>query len=90
MTDHAVRILTSSGWQDLVAVPPDGSGDATYLHTQGAASAIWTITHGLGKYPAVTTLDSTLESIEAEVDYVDLNTVRLSFNGPVSGSATLN
>jgi hypothetical protein len=91
---RAVRVNTSAGWVDLAIQGPPGSGaaagDKTYLHVQGVADTVWTITHSLGKYPAVTALDSTREQIEGEVDYVDLNTVTVTFAGALSGSATLN
>lgn len=70
--------------------PVPGTGDLTFLHVQGTASAVWTITHNLGKYPSVSVLDTLHEEIEAEVDHLDTNNTVVTFAGPTSGSATLN
>lgn len=67
-----------------------GGDDLHYFHTQGAALDAWVIPHNLGKYPSVTALDSAREQIEGEVDYPDMNTVVVTFTGPISGYATLN
>lgn len=67
-----------------------GSADKTYIHIQGMASAVWTVTHNLGKYPSVTVVDSANTVIIGEVLYLDLNTVRLSFSAPFCGSAYFN
>ena len=68
----------------------DGVGDLHYLHTQMAASATWTITHNLGKYPAVTVIDSAGDQCEGAVVYVDTNTITLTFGAAFAGAAYLN
>lgn len=66
------------------------SADKTYVHTQGTAAAVWTVTHNLGKYPSVTVVDSANTVIIGEVFYLDINTVRLTFCAPFCGSAYFN
>lgn len=72
--------------------PGTGAGGTAveYVHTQGAPSAIWSVTHNLGKNPAVTVVDSAKTEIEADVDFLDLNHLTITFSGPTGGTATMN
>lgn len=69
---------------------PGASGDKTFDYAQPTSSASWTIAHGLGKYPSVSVVDSAGSQIFGSVKYLDLNTVRIDFSLPFSGSAFLN
>ena len=62
----------------------------TYVHEQGVASAVWTVQHNLNKYPSVTVVDSSENVIIADVEYVDINTVKITMNGASKGRAYLN
>ena len=64
--------------------------DKNFVYTQAVPSATWTIAHNLGKYPAVTIVDSANRTVEGECEYIDLNTVRLTFSGAFSGKAYIN
>jgi hypothetical protein len=78
-------------WIGIAVYPAGGGGgDLHYVHTQGVASATWTVSHGLGKYPSVTVLDSLGDQLEAEVDYTSTTALTIHFAGPTSGSAILN
>lgn len=86
-TDETVHIT----YGDLKNQLQLGAGnDKNYLHEQGTASASWTITHNLGKYPSVVTIDSSGKEIIGAVSYPDLNTVQIDFSSGFSGTATLN
>lgn len=61
--------------------------DAYYLHTQGVASAVWVIPHNLGKYPAVTVVNSADDEVEGALHYDSVNQVTVSFNGAFTGRA---
>jgi hypothetical protein len=67
-----------------------GSKDKHYRHIQGASSSVWTINHGLQKFPAVVVKDSAGTIVIGEIDYVDTNNVTLTFSGAFSGEAYLN
>lgn len=56
----------------------------------GSASKVWTVAHNLGKRPAVTVVDSAGTVVIGEVDYLDDNTVRLTFCAAFSGTAYFN
>lgn len=72
--------------------PPGPKGDSasTYTFTQGAPSALWTIAHGLGRFPSVSTVDSAGNSFFGKVQYIDANSLSVSMSYPVSGKAYLN
>ena len=57
---------------------------------QAQAAKVWTITHGLGKRPSVTVVDSAGTAVIGEIEYLDDNTVRLTFCSAFSGTAYCN
>lgn len=65
-------------------------GDKHYTHKQPIAAMVWTIPHGLGKYPTVQTFDAGLDHIEGVWSHIDTNTMVVEFNVDVSGVAYLN
>ena len=77
----------------------DGSNlswaDATYTHNQSTASATWTITHNLNKFPSVTVIDSGDSVVQGEILYNSANQLTLTFYAggvasAFSGKAYLN
>jgi hypothetical protein len=81
----AVEVLVSP------AVIAEGAGaDKNYYHTQAMPSTDWTITHNLGKYPSAAVLDTGMNRIFGDEEYVDENTMVLRFSVAFSGTATLN
>lgn len=76
-----INISTISGQE----IPP-----SAYRHSQGASSTTWEIVHNLNFYPNVTVEDSAGTIIEGEIEYVDQNTVRLTFSLPFTGYAYLS
>lgn len=79
---------TESGWgnpTDLV-----GNQELGYVHIQEVSSNTWTIEHGLGFTPNITVVDSAGTVVEGSYNYVDSNTVVLSFIGGFSGRAYLS
>lgn len=63
---------------------------ATYTHDQASAASVWTITHNLGAKPSVTVVDTADQVCIGTVEYLSLNTVRVTFSAPFSGKAYLN
>jgi len=92
LADHTLYILkgaTVNDWEVLAqGVAP--SGDLSFIHTQSSPLITWSITHNLGKYPAVVILDSNNDVVESQVHHTDNNSVVLSFNVAVSGIAIFN
>ena len=82
---NGVELVGNKTSEDLGIVT-----DKHYAHEQMVPSAEWTVTHNLNKYPAVTIVDSAGTEVVGDVQYIDANTVRLSFNAAFSGSAYFN
>jgi len=63
-----------------------------YVHTQSSVSNDWTITHNLGFFPSVTILDNENPPriIEADIRYLNTNSVRIIMNTSMSGIAYLS
>ena len=94
------QVLTGTTTGDYTWVNADTTGgqDKNFVHEQINASAIWTITHSLDKYPSVTVFDSAGTQVEGEVIYKANETdsvlsktqLIIKFEGSFSGTATLN
>jgi hypothetical protein len=69
---------------------PGAGGDLHHIHDQGSAAAVWLIAHALGKFPSVTVIDSAGDQVEGDAEYLDENTVRLTFGAAFAGRAYLN
>jgi hypothetical protein len=67
-----------------------GLGDLNYVHNQTSPSAMWTVTHGLGKYVAVDIVDSGGSIVIPDVHYIDTNSLTLTFGSATSGKAFVN
>ena len=68
----------------------DKLSDKRYVHNQLASSSVWTINHNLEKYVSVTVVDSAGTTVAGDVEHIDINTVRVTFNAPFSGEAYMN
>jgi hypothetical protein len=68
----------STSWEIAQVVGP----------SQGIYSVI--LTHNLGFFPNVTTKDSSGETVETGLDYLDTNTIKLTMAQPFSGTAYLS
>jgi hypothetical protein len=62
----------------------------TYTHNQASASAVWEITHNLGRFPSVSVVDSGGTEVFGEVQYLSSNTLRVVFTAGFAGKAYLN
>lgn len=64
--------------------------DRTYIYTQTTPSAVWFIPHNMNKYPAVTVKDSEGNIVIGELEYTDINNVKITFSFAIGGTAYLN
>lgn len=83
----------SSGGAGTESDPEGGqtSGEyKMYTHAQETAEKVWTIVHGLGKYPNVKVVDSTHELCYGDVKYPNIDTVTIEFGAPFGGMAYLD
>lgn len=72
-------------WLDI----SDVSG-ATYEFEQKTAEDTWLVVHNLSKYPSVTVVDSGKTQVIGDVEYINKNSLVITFNAPFSGKAYLN
>lgn len=68
----------------------DVTGDKHFVHLQGPASNLWTVTHNLNKKPSVTIIDSSGNMVVGKLVYVNLNVLTIQFISPISGEAICN
>ena len=67
-----------------------GTTSNNYVYSQDVASNIWLINHGLGYYPAVSVTDSAGKLVIGGVQYIDINTIQISFSAGFSGKVYLS
>lgn len=81
-----IRIVQSAS-----PLPVSGSGGASarFSWTPPSAQEIWMIPHNLGFKPQVTVMDVSGEVVHGNVNYLDLNTLTVSFTVPFYGTAQL-
>jgi len=83
LTEETVKIV-HVGTQILAG------SDSHYTHTQSLPSATWDIEHNLNKKASVTVVDSADNVVYGDIEYTDLNSLTITFNGAFSGKAYLN
>jgi hypothetical protein len=56
-----------------------------FVFQQNTPIIAWVVNHSLGVYPVVTIMDLAGYEVEADVQYVSLNQIIVSFTSPASG-----
>lgn len=70
--------------------PPGSGASANFFNfTQSSAASVWAVNHNLGRNPSVTVIDSAHAEVEAQIDYVDLNNLTITFASANAGTAYL-
>lgn len=64
--------------------------DSNFVHNQNVAAQVWSVNHNLGKYPAVTVVDSSGRIVVGDVTFTDLNSLTVWFPFPFGGQVFLN
>lgn len=80
--DAAIGALQQSG--------PGGGSDQRFVYTQNVPASSWYVLHNLGKYPAVTVIDSSGHEVIGDVSHNSANALTLTFSAPFAGSVHLN
>ena len=71
-------------------VKASAAGDLNFIFTQAIPSATWTVTHNFGKFPSVSIVDTDDQEVFAQVDYIDTNSLTITFSSAQSGKAYIN
>ncbi|MGB3684971.1 MAG: hypothetical protein WA991_04000 [Ornithinimicrobium sp.] len=82
-------IMTGAGDGGMVSVSSGSSGDKNYVMSFTNTSVV-SVDHNLGKYPAVTVVDSAGDQVSASPKYTSVNQVVLTFINPFSGKVYCN
>jgi hypothetical protein len=88
--------LTDTSWTDanIIQLAADFAFSQSWEIAQvtGPVSNVYSvsITHNLGFFPNVTTKDSSGETVETGLEYVNTNTIKLTMAQPFSGTAYLS
>jgi hypothetical protein len=61
-----------------------------HVHVQAVAATDWNIIHDLNCFPSVTIVDATKTEVIGNIEYVNLNSLRVTFSAAFSGEAYLN
>jgi hypothetical protein len=79
---------SSAAWQPAPPTPvPDNDQPFVYRQDVPASSAV--ITHNLGYNPSVVTTTLSGDEVEGDIEYLDSNTLQVSFSAPFSWIATM-
>jgi hypothetical protein len=77
---------TNADWTELVVT---GKPGPSFTFEQATPSALWTIEHNMGCYPAVKVVDSAKTEVTTDVSHPDVNTVLITVAAPFAGTAYL-
>lgn len=83
-------IVERSGTQYKTTASELSSFIGAYTHDQGIPSSTWNVIHNLDKSPSVTIVDSSGQTVDGKVTYINNNKVSIEFNAAFSGLAYLN
>jgi hypothetical protein len=64
--------------------------DKNYVFVQAVPSASWTVTHNLNKFPSVSVVDTANTQVFTMAEYIDTNTLILTFSAAFAGKAYMN
>lgn len=88
LSSNSENLLLTVTKRDNTAV--SASIKFKHIHVQAVAATEWNIIHELNCYPSVTVVDATKTEVIGNIEYVDLNTLKVSFSAAFSGEAYLN
>lgn len=87
------KIVRQDGGNNVTVSSRVTSGevnDKHYTFNQTVSTNTWSITHNLGKYPSVSVVDSADRVVIGQVDYIDNNSLTITFKSAFKGKAYLN
>lgn len=64
--------------------------DKQFVFEQAVSSNLWIVEHNLNKKPSITVVDEYDRVVECQKEYLDNNTILLTFNFAFKGKVYLN
>lgn len=89
-TKRVINPLLDFSGVVVIGLPTGLGSDAYYRHIQTAPLTTWVINHNLGKFPAVTIMDSANNEVEATIIHDSVNSCRAIMSAAFGGTATCN
>jgi hypothetical protein len=88
----ATQVLSKINSDDFNTqwVNASGAGDIHYEYDQSIAAATWNINHSLGKFPSVSIVDTSGDLVRGQINYIDNNSLTITFSAAFAGKAYLN
>src|SRR6056300_691497 len=83
-------LLTALQYYSITMDMNSIEGDKNYVHTQDIPAVTWTVNHNLDKYAAATMVLSTGQKGYGDINYIDENTLTITFAGAETGIAYIN
>lgn len=84
-------LLEEDKYYDIVNFTLAGDvSDKSYIFTQANPNTIWTINHNLNKFPSVSVVDTSNTVVEGLTEYINTNTLTVTFTAGFAGKAYLN
>jgi len=87
---NAIATVVNGNLDDTNIIGISNDAVSTLIFSQVSALATWTIAHNMGKYPSIEVVDTGGNVLWPDIDYVDANTITVSFTNPTAGKAYLN
>lgn len=88
---EGTSIENTEYWNIFLDVESMVSGsDKTYRFQQTEPSTEWIVLHNLNKYPSVIITDALGNLIIGDVQYIDLNSLKINLTIPTNGWVNLN
>ena len=66
-----------------------GSENSTVVHDQASANATWTMTHNLGRYPAIDIIDSAGNHVIGDIKHNSVNQAVATFDNAFADKAII-
>jgi hypothetical protein len=82
--------LTADKYYGFAVYPELVAADKNYVFIQSTPSATWTITHNLGKFPSVSVVDSANTVVYGDINYINENSLTVTFSAAFGGKAYMN
>ena len=82
--------ITADKYYGFAVYPELAASDKNYVFIQSTPSNIWTITHNLNKFPSVSVVDSANTVVYGDIDYIDENSLTITFSAAFGGKAYMN
>ena len=86
----AGALILDDFYEIINFVKASAAGDLNFVFTQAVPAITWTVTHNFGKFPSVSIVDTNDQEVFAQVDYVDVNSLTITFAEAQAGKAYIN